>query len=164
MSNLLSTNVVYSEYRMYLCIGINTERIAPQSGFHLATKIQGGSYIIQVSCYKRKVSFLIPGEIVQVLCKHSCVSHTTYLSGSSASPCHGGPLVACVNCHVLLLSHLRCTLPFMWGSLRLAPIIIMHVCVKLVHMCTQVYYSYSIFVQVPVQWVHICVVHVHLSV
>ena len=52
----------------------------------------------------------------------------------------------------------------MWGSLRLAPIIVMHVCVKLVYMCTQLYYSYSIFVQVPVQWVHICVVHVHLSV
>ena len=33
-------------------------------------------------------------------------------------------LASCVNCNVLLLSHLRCTLPFMWVSLRLAPIII----------------------------------------
>ena len=39
--------------------------------------------------------------------------HTTYLSGSGASPCHGGPLslLACINCNVLLLSHLRYTLP-----------------------------------------------------
>ena len=68
--------------------------------------------------------------------------------------------MACVNSNVFFFI---CAVHYcLCGDRSGLPQLLLLMCVKLVYMCTQVYYSYSNFVQVPVQWVHICDMYIIL--